>query len=100
MLERSLKMSSSLAKVSLTVPSLFTLGKLSWNSDPRALDFFGDAAQSAKGEERGDRDRNPWLAKMTFSKISRARAFIASKHYWSLEKKLIINLLWMNVQVT
>ena len=27
-------------RVSLTVPSLFTLGILSWNSDPRAFDFY------------------------------------------------------------
>ena len=31
------------------------------DGDPRKLQ---NPAQSAKGEERGDRERNPWLAKM------------------------------------
>ena len=41
-----------------------------------------------------------FFIRLTWSKISQARDFVSSKHHGSLEKKLIINLLWMNVQDT
>ena len=66
----------------------------------RGITVIGSGIQNIYQYDQWKVNDRLFFIRYTFSKFSQAWDFVASKHYRSLEKKLLKNLLWMTVQVT